>query len=89
MFLIDFACSPNDYQCDNGECTSSSQRCDNDVNCMDGSDEKGCTCLTVELSCSTGSCVPSNKLCNGFDDCSDEKDEKVCGKLSLHISLYF
>ncbi|XP_020603202.1 MAM and LDL-receptor class A domain-containing protein 1-like [Orbicella faveolata] len=75
----DFSCSPNEFQCDNGQCTSSTHRCDNDINCIDGSDEKDCTCLKVELPCSSGGCVPSDKLCNGLDDCSDGTDERFCG----------
>ncbi|XP_078369213.1 uncharacterized protein LOC144653157 isoform X3 [Oculina patagonica] len=73
-----FTCGANEFQCDNGQCTSSTRRCDSDVNCIDGSDEKGCTCLTVELPCSSGDCVPSSKLCDGSDDCSDGKDERGC-----------
>ena len=76
----DFVCSSNEFQCVNGECIGSTFRCDSDINCIDGSDEDGCTCLTVELPCSSGECVSSGNLCNGKNDCSDGKDERFCGK---------
>lgn len=88
LSLTDFSCSPNEFQCDNGQCTSSTHRCDNDINCIDGSDEKDCTCLKVELPCSSGGCVPSDKLCNGLDDCSDGTDERFCGKSTMKSWIY-
>lgn len=81
LLLSDFNCSLNEFQCVNGECTSLAHRCDSDVNCIDGSDEEGCTCLTTELPCSSGGCVPSTNLCDGIDDCrAGGEDERFCGE---------
>ena len=77
-------CSFSDFQCGNGPCISSSLRCDSDFNCLDGSDEEGCTCLSTELPCPSGECVPADKICNGEKDCPDGSDEEKCGKLLSH-----
>lgn len=61
--------------------------CDNDINCIDGLDEKDCICLKEELLCFLGGCVLFGKLCNGLDDCLDGRDECFCGKSILKFRL--
>ncbi|XP_031565922.1 uncharacterized protein LOC116301061 [Actinia tenebrosa] len=75
-----FTCNKDEFQCANGHCISNNQRCDNDFNCLDNSDEIGCKCLVNELTCPSGKCVKSRNLCDGTKDCENGLDEKRCGK---------
>ena len=51
------ACTSSQFRCDNGQCVSSSVRCNGLTGgCSDGSDERGCCKLTV-IHCSWGKWV--------------------------------
>ena len=41
---------PTQFSCDSGRCIDISKRCDENIDCIDGSDEKMCTLLQVSLS---------------------------------------
>ena len=42
IFAADRTCSEEEYECVDGTCISSSWKCDQDVDCPDGSDEDDC-----------------------------------------------
>ncbi|XP_078375556.1 uncharacterized protein LOC144658924 [Oculina patagonica] len=75
-----FQCSSDEFVCDNGECVSSSLRCDGDMACLDNSDEQNCACLSNEFKCDRGACVHVTKLCDGVKDCPEGSDETNCAK---------
>jgi hypothetical protein len=35
-------CALNNFKCNNGECINSTSRCDQSIDCRDGSDEQNC-----------------------------------------------
>ncbi|KAB1257521.1 Low-density lipoprotein receptor-related protein 2 [Camelus dromedarius] len=77
-------CSTSEFKCQNGQCVSSSLRCDGNRDCLDHSDEEGCpawplTCLSGEVKCPrSGECVLAEWICDHDLDCKDGTDEKVC-----------
>lgn len=75
------SCSPDEFQCKNGNCISKRWACDREFDCLDQSDEQNCTvqtCSSTYFKCESGSCVPLNWRCDGSDDCVDGSDEKNC-----------
>merc|ERR1712141_776745 len=68
------------FTCGSGECISKYQRCDQESECADESDEKDCTCTKENngFQCSNGECVFFKFECDGEADCEDGSDEKNC-----------
>ncbi|XP_052075235.1 low-density lipoprotein receptor-related protein 2-like isoform X4 [Mytilus californianus] len=60
-------CDTNQFQCYNGQCIPNENRCDNDFNCGDRSDELNCTvvqpCPEGRHKCDNGECVTDINLC--------------------------
>ncbi|QQP53222.1 Uncharacterized protein FKW44_005623 [Caligus rogercresseyi] len=69
------------FRCNDGSCINKKWdvRCDFIQDCMDGSDEKNCTCEPPHFfKCSNGYCLESWKQCDGKVDCNDMSDEAGC-----------
>lgn len=79
-------CTPNNFQCNNGQCISSKWRCDLEKDCQDGSDEENCTmevvgCKDDEFQCGTnGQCIPNTWKCGTENDCPGGEDERQCSE---------
>lgn len=80
-------CSVNEFYCSPGHCIPQSFVCDNQVDCLDGEDEKhcdghvGCKSDGTQFRCrKTGICISIHKLCDGKKDCLDGSDEGLCDK---------
>uniref|UniRef100_A0A674F6C9 Low density lipoprotein receptor-related protein 2a n=1 Tax=Salmo trutta TaxID=8032 RepID=A0A674F6C9_SALTR len=69
-----------ELRCANGACYNQTQRCDQVVDCRDGSDESNCTqhCSSGLFQCGNGECVPQRYVCDHDDDCGDRSDEQNC-----------
>ncbi|KAJ6647667.1 Prolow-density lipoprotein receptor-related protein 1, partial [Pseudolycoriella hygida] len=80
---LDTTCSPNQFQCNNGQCIPSYWKCDSKADCDDKSDEpKECikmqSCNEGQFQCKvTRKCIPNEWICDGDFDCDarDKSDE--------------
>ncbi|XP_069987568.1 serine protease nudel [Penaeus vannamei] len=67
-------------------------RCDEEFDCLDFADERGCgACRGKELACTKNSkpiCLPDNRVCDGVRDCDDGKDEHLCYRLISDMNNY-
>ncbi|XP_075232410.1 uncharacterized protein LOC142330835 [Lycorma delicatula] len=61
------------FQCKNGECVSGLSRCNQLVDCSDGTDEKNCSCVEF-----LQAQFLTRKICDGVVDCWDFSDENNC-----------
>lgn len=83
-FSVHEKCSSSEFQCENGQCISSSLHCDGNRDCLDHSDEESCPvtwslqCPEGEMKClKSGECVLAEWICDHDVDCKDGTDEKV------------
>ncbi|XP_023813795.2 uncharacterized protein LOC101157458 isoform X4 [Oryzias latipes] len=79
--LASHQCHSMEFHCGSGECIHGSWKCDGDADCLDGSDEAGCTrstCCPDEFECSDGTCIHGSRQCNQQYDCRDTTDESGC-----------
>jgi hypothetical protein len=67
--------------------------CDNDNDCGDNSDEKGCKPITchpgTDFTCSEYYCITSRWRCDGDYDCPDRSDEMGCKVFQLFAIINF
>ena len=85
-----YTCSDGEFHCDNGKCIKSSLTCNGDNNCVDGSDERNCQCLTVQFKCEgSGKCISTRQVCDDVMDCQDGSDESNCGKSVTWFQTHF
>uniref|UniRef100_A0A0M3JIY7 Very low-density lipoprotein receptor n=1 Tax=Anisakis simplex TaxID=6269 RepID=A0A0M3JIY7_ANISI len=72
-------------------CIPRSWVCDGDLDCRDGSDEKGCgdiKCENDQFKCKewkghAAMCIPISWKCDGQNDCVDMSDEAGCTRDKL------
>uniref|UniRef100_A0A8D2L3M7 SCO-spondin n=1 Tax=Varanus komodoensis TaxID=61221 RepID=A0A8D2L3M7_VARKO len=81
-------CGRYEFHCRSGECQPRGWVCDDEADCLDGSDELHCnrTCGLDQFPCARGGeCVHYSRLCDGAPHCQDQSDESVdtCGERSL------
>ena len=71
--ILDLTCDYTEFTCrDAKQCYAKAKRCDNIVDCKDGSDEDSCSCKDR---------LDHQWLCDGYPDCPDGEDELAtnCG----------
>lgn len=73
-------CPIGQFQCQDGNCTSSGFLCDGHPDCPDGSDEEEALCSDHrcqenEFQCTNKKCIPVSWQCDGREDCQDGSDE--------------
>uniref|UniRef100_T1ITD1 Very low-density lipoprotein receptor n=1 Tax=Strigamia maritima TaxID=126957 RepID=T1ITD1_STRMM len=76
-------CRTDEFVCVNssGSCIPNAWRCDQQIDCADGSDEDNCkhmTCTAEEFTCLNDKCITTRWVCDGDDDCGDASDETTC-----------
>ncbi|KAJ7345670.1 hypothetical protein JRQ81_001620, partial [Phrynocephalus forsythii] len=73
-------CPVGQFQCNDGNCTSSHYLCNGLSDCPDGSDEDHVLCAnhqceTHQWQCANKRCIPEAWQCDREDDCGDHSDE--------------
>lgn len=53
-------------------------RCDNEVDCPNGSDEEGCKPCPGKFKCSDEQCIDLSQVCDGVKQCNEGNDESNC-----------
>lgn len=73
MYFLD--CEQYSFKCGDGKCLPESTKCNQLIDCTDGSDEENCNCADY-----LRSQLLINKICDGVVDCWDFSDENHCSK---------
>ncbi|XP_037704852.1 low-density lipoprotein receptor-related protein 2 isoform X2 [Choloepus didactylus] len=73
-------CQLGQFQCTDGNCTSSYSLCNTRRDCPDGSDEdqilcENHHCASNQWQCANKRCIPEFWQCDSEDDCGDNSDE--------------
>ncbi|XP_074917514.1 SCO-spondin-like, partial [Chelonoidis abingdonii] len=81
-------CGRYEFHCGSGECRPRGWVCDDEADCLDGSDELVCnrTCGLDQHTCAvTAECIPYGQLCDGIPQCWDQSDESTdnCGSTEI------
>ncbi|XP_066483571.1 SCO-spondin-like [Tiliqua scincoides] len=81
-------CGRYEFLCHSGECQPRGWVCDNEADCLDGSDEQECdrACGLDQFPCAlSGECIHYSRLCDGAPHCQDHSDESVdiCGSTQI------
>ncbi|XP_063003641.1 SCO-spondin-like [Elgaria multicarinata webbii] len=81
-------CGRYEFHCHSGECQPRGWVCDNEADCLDGSDEVHCnrTCGLDQFPCALGGeCIHYSRLCDGAPHCQDQSDESIdtCGSTQI------
>ncbi|KAM9163493.1 LOW QUALITY PROTEIN: SCO-spondin-like [Pangshura tecta] len=81
-------CGRYEFHCGSGECRPRGWVCDDEADCLDGSDELVCnrTCGLDQHTCAvTAECIPYGQLCDGIPQCRDQSDESTdnCGSTEI------
>lgn len=77
-------CTKGQHRCGGKDdrCIPIHWTCDNEKDCLDGSDEKGCppfNCKPGLFQCKNNStCIARIRICDGVADCADRSDEAYC-----------
>ncbi|CAK9302728.1 unnamed protein product [Gordionus sp. m RMFG-2023] len=76
------SCNSQQFACQSAKnvCIPLSKKCDDRVDCSDGSDEKDCArpCNATEFACLNGRCISLKWKCDRDNDCGDNSDEANC-----------
>lgn len=92
-----FECEQNQFRCDKYRCIPKRWVCDEDEDCIDGSDEaENCpkeTCQAPMFTCAvTNRCIPQVWVCDGENDCgagdTSDEDPTKCSKYIIMIMIY-
>ncbi|KAF2368000.1 Low-density lipoprotein (LDL) receptor class A repeat [Trinorchestia longiramus] len=76
--FLAIGCNADQFQCNDGSCIESFQRCDGVRDCSSAEDELSCRCQPPNFQCISGNCIDSERVCDGADDCDDGSDEFSC-----------
>ena len=71
-------CDLSEFQCGNDNCIPESYICDGDNDCLDNTDERGCSNMVDEFTCDNGNWIIPSYRCDGDNDCGDNSDEIGC-----------
>ncbi|XP_072435638.1 low-density lipoprotein receptor-related protein 2a isoform X2 [Chiloscyllium punctatum] len=84
-------CRIGQFQCNDGNCTTSNSLCNGYQDCADGSDEDIVLCINhqcenYQWQCVNKRCIPEAWQCDGENDCIDNSDEDPahCASRTCH-----
>ncbi|XP_055635671.1 basement membrane-specific heparan sulfate proteoglycan core protein isoform X6 [Toxorhynchites rutilus septentrionalis] len=82
----DNQCGEHEFSCLlDGFCILIEKRCNRQMDCLDGSDEKHCVhCGEGDFRCQNGHCIPMSQRCDRWNQCSDGSDERDCTNCDVH-----